>query len=309
MYPRQVLVVSLIVASVVAAVVVLRKSGLRQSRPTTAPETVVREDPDVVKPAAKVTGDSASLPQPTIVKADTNLRQRRLPRRDALSSSTKTRTLNDIVAEYAKFTDFDRRNELILEVSQLPTAEAVRQLLNWLESDPDDETRKALLGALVWCDQRDALADEIIDRLTPMYKGRAEVEDRIEIQDVLGELATSKSVETLRGAYLDENVDPLEKLNAAACLLRIRSSDSQLLDTAEAQKLYEHIQIAAQVFDEPDSRSQCYMALSMDLEYNGTFLREMLAREKDTNLHKLLENLVIGKAPRTPKASPTPAEP
>lgn len=178
---------------------------------------------------------------------------------------------------------------IAIKIAETGASDAASALLGIYANETDPTVRGVILYALSVAPAA-SVANEL-PRLRELLAAIDDTQDRIAIQDAIGNCETPEAIATLRSAFEDEKVDPLQRLNAAEHLLRIATREPGLFQENELVQLNARLQIEAQAASEPDIRSQAIMALAERREENREFLRGMLDREQDESVRQLLESL------------------
>jgi len=243
-----------------------------------SPREITTDPSDIATTEAPAIADATTSPAEEVVVSEEQMDDKR--------------RIADLVALFKSQTDPSERIDTADELGMIDDPEAIRKLLELMQAETDPEVKEALVNALTGLESLEQLAPEAIPILENIARTATETELRIAAMDALGDLAKPESVTVLNSIYRDTNADPSERLSAAENLMRLRSSEPNLISEEQVREINEQLKLDFQAGMEAAYRSQAAMALALYGRENLPFFQEQIQREQDPNVKNLLEKLI-----------------
>jgi hypothetical protein len=237
------------------------------------------------------TGYPVGIGQTAAAESSANSHQETTPRGD--TARDDSRLIADLHALYISESDAGVRADLAASLGNVASPDAVRELLDLLQTETDPDAIEAILRTLATADAGGEMAQEVLAALDSLYRASNDTGLHLQIQGTAAAFATRQAADLLRRAYQDPNSAPEETLGAGENLLRLRVLDSRLVSDAEAAAVNERLRAEAQAWEDPEARARAYMALGIMQPQNTPFLRRMRDSETDSALRRLLDGILM----------------
>jgi hypothetical protein len=177
--------------------------------------------------------------------------------------------------------------EIVTEMAQLDEPDTVREMLEFLASEPDSGVRQQIV--LIAGYMRSTLAEmpALNEALANEYRHCGNEEERARILEVQSTLPTAHSVVFLRAAFTANDATPQERALAAQGLFQLARGDTRV-DSTMLQQFSERLRADARRAARPEERLLAARALAAPGQDNKSFFSELLTSETDPEVRKFL---------------------
>ncbi|MCX7019835.1 MAG: hypothetical protein WCK47_07265 [bacterium] len=169
---------------------------------------------------------------------------------------------------------------------------AVGEMLRILQSQSDPDERERVLKAIMMCEGRDEMLDDMLSAFGPALDQAAAPAERIAIQNAFADIPDQRAVVFLQSAFASPKADPGERANAATLIFDIGAANAPLLAPETVNDMNARLRADLTQAENPEHRVDIVGALGRHVETNRQFLETWRATENDVAVKHHLNRIL-----------------